>query len=418
MDLLIRKIKQVPLYFSKITLRKTLFYYMIIAIGLVVICIILTNIFCKNWEDLILYKYQEKEKIQLIKEIKNSKDTDAKFYISFNGQIYNYYVMKPLDKALMMIFSAIRNFSAIIYSISAIIIIVHLFYKTKLKEPIWILKEEMKYISRNDLSFECSYNSGDEMGYLCESFDKMRRQMITNQTNIWNLMEQQQKINAAFAHDLRTPLTVLHGYTDFLIKYYPQGKITEEKLLDTLKTMDRQIERLNKFTRTMNELTRFEEFEIVRKKESLKKIKKEIMATISALSNLHNIEITLEDLILDLEEEKKTEQNYILDHNIILEVIDNLLSNALRYAKSKIEITIGKRNDILEIYVKDDGRGFTKEEITMAAKPYFTDKIQTEEHFGLGLTICEMLCKKHGGRLTLFNSIEKGAIVLAEFFAS
>ncbi len=74
------------------------------------------------------------------------------------------------------------------------------------------------------LDFSCIYRSEDEMGELCDTFEQMRHQLAENQEKIEDLMEGQRRLNAAFAHDLRTPLTVLRGYTDFLSRYCPEGK--------------------------------------------------------------------------------------------------------------------------------------------------------------------------------------------------
>ena len=53
------------------------------------------------------------------------------------------------------------------------------------------------------------------MGRLCQSFEEMRQELVCNKENMWKLVDRQKELNAAFAHDLRTPLTVLKGYTDF-----------------------------------------------------------------------------------------------------------------------------------------------------------------------------------------------------------
>ena len=82
---------------------------------------------------------------------------------------------------------------------------------------------------------------------------------MENHQKMWDMMEEQKRLNHAFAHDLRTPLTVLHGYIDFLYKYYPQGMIREEKLMDTLRMMDRQVVRLKKFGDTMKSVSTLEE---------------------------------------------------------------------------------------------------------------------------------------------------------------
>ena len=68
------------------------------------------------------------------------------------------------------------------------------------------------------------------------------------------------RLNAAFAHDLRTPLTVLKGQSDILIKYTPE--LSEEKIIETAKMMQRHIARLENYVNTMNTLQRLEDIEI------------------------------------------------------------------------------------------------------------------------------------------------------------
>ena len=63
--------------------------------------------------------------------------------------------------------------------------------------------------------------------------------------------------------------------------------------------------------------------------------------------------------------------------------------------------------------------GESKEELTKAVSPYYREKTeddgQDSSHFGIGLSISALLCKKHGGELELANSIHGGAIVCAVF---
>jgi signal transduction histidine kinase len=94
-----------------------------------------------------------------------------------------------------------------------------------------VLKKATEKVADNDLSVEIEYDIKDEMGELCNSFEYMRKQLVANNQKMWEMMEEQKRLNAAFAHDLRTPLTVLRGYTDFLSQYVPTGKIDDKKLI-------------------------------------------------------------------------------------------------------------------------------------------------------------------------------------------
>jgi signal transduction histidine kinase len=90
------------------------------------------------------------------------------------------------------------------------------------------------------------------------------------------------------------------------------------------------------------------------------------------------------------------------------------MGNALRYAREKIQVRIQLEKGKLFLYIKDDGGGFDKRSLMNAKKPYFTTE---KGHFGLGLTICKLLCEKHGGTLEVTNGIHGGGIVCASFFA-
>jgi K+-sensing histidine kinase KdpD len=115
---------------------------------------------------------------------------------------------------------------------------------------------------------------------------------------------------------------------------------------------------------------------------------------------------------------KQSCEKLYLDEAIVFEVVENLLSNAFRYAGSIIKVTIEADEEMkqLLISVNDDGKGFSMNDLGMATKPYYKDnKEEKSYHFGIGLYICKLLCEKHGGSLALANSVEQGAIVTASF---
>lgn len=93
-------------------------------------------------------------------------------------------------------------------------------------------------ISRNDLNFSIEYDSKDELGKLCNSFEIMRTTLAENFSDMWRQVEERRQLNAAFAHDLRTPLTVLKGYDEML-------KASDDpKTRDTAATMEKHILRM------------------------------------------------------------------------------------------------------------------------------------------------------------------------------
>ena len=309
------------------------------------------------------------------------------------------------------------RFSGFFYLAAAVILMLKQFFKNRLKSPFALLEKGVLEIQKQNLQFSLEYESQDEMGQLLKSMDKMRETLVENYEYMWKLIEEQKQLNAAFAHDLRTPLTVLKGYCEFLSRYLPQGAVSQEKMTDILLLMTNQLERLSDFSKTMKEVRNLDEYPIEKEKTELFHFCRTIEGIVEAL-NMGGA-VTLSVKYLSEEMEKQT---VFFDENIVLEVLDNLLSNAIRFAKSQVivsvEIEEKAAGKYMYLYVEDDGKGFLDSELHKAIAPYYSSE-QEEEHFGIGLYICNMLCNLHGGTVSLANRIEgNGAIISASFLIS
>lgn len=309
------------------------------------------------------------------------------------------------------------RFSVFFYLVVAVFFMLKQFYKNRLERPFALLEKGVQEIQNQNLQFSLEYESKDEMGKLLKSMDKMRETLVENYEHMWKLVEEQKQLNAAFAHDLRTPLTVLKGYCEFLSRYLPEGAVSQEKMTDILLLMVRQLERLSDFSKTMKEVRNLDEYPIEKEMIELFHFCKTIEGITEALNMGGDIQLSVKYLSLEIEKEK-----VLFDENIVLEVLDNLLSNAIRFAQKQVivslEIEEKGTQKYMYLYVEDDGKGFSDSELYKAIGPYYSGE-QEEEHFGIGLHICNMLCKLHGGTINLANRIEdKGAIVSASFLIS
>ena len=279
------------------------------------------------------------------------------------------------------------------------------FYNRELKKPIDILLDASRQIADNQLDFKVEYNKQNELGMLCTAFDDMRSALYDNNLEMWRSLEERKRLNSAFSHDLRTPLTVLRGYTDFLGKYIPDGKITEEKLLSVISMMNGQISRLEHYTQKMNAVQKLED--IVPNECDI--LEEELFAALSETGRM----ICGDDFRMNGIPAHKT---IAVDTGLVMQVYENLISNAVRYAEKSVVVNCSIFEDILTISVLDDGKGFTEEALKNAAQPFFRDEKEPDKtHFGLGLYICRILCEKCGGSLTVENH-ENGGKVTAQFF--
>lgn len=391
MGMLSRLLKKLKNNITSASLKKSLAIYIFIGLVVSALWSLVMILFFENWRGVIYEVHSIKQPYE---SFNNGSD-----YVMVEV-IYNKEVNKQIFILNIFVIASI-----LIGAVTTIGGVSHLFYKKKLKEPISILKSEMVYLGHDDLSFDCSYISNDEMGEICLTFNQMRLQLLENKKNLWALMESQRDLNAAFAHDIRTPLTVMKGYIQMLSTYYKSGKFSEEKVFETLQTLERQINRMESFSNNMKEINAIDDWKLSYREQSVKDLLDRVKQNITGISK--------ERIRIDTSSLESTDIMILCDENLIQEVVDNLIINALRYVVSQIDIIINLEQDKLYLYIKDDGRGFSKELLDKGIRPYFTT---SDGHAGLGLTICRTLCKKHGGSLELMNSVQGGAIACAYFY--
>ena len=278
-----------------------------------------------------------------------------------------------------------------------------LFYKRHMQKPLAILDHAAGQIADNNLDFKIVYDKEDEMGKLCSSFEKMRQALQESNEEMWRQMEERKRLNAAFSHDLRTPLTVLKGQSELLRQYAP--KMTAEKVSDISEMMHRHIVRLEEYVQTMGELQRLEDIEIVRQSITLEALCKQLEETGEAVRNGKGF-------FYEVIGNRDSDLN--IDAAIVMRVYENLLANAVRFAKKKIMVSAELQDGYLYLKVSDDGAGFAEKDLENATKPFYKTVRETDnEHFGMGLNICKILCEKHGGYIRLNN--RNGAVVTAAF---
>lgn len=291
----------------------------------------------------------------------------------------------------------------IAYFLLAILVSAYTFFRNKMNIPLTQLENAAQKISEKDLDFEIEYSGNDEMGKLCESFEIMRQQLAKNNIEMWNMIEEQKRVQHILAHDIRTPLTVTKGYTDILLEYIPQGKCSQEKILETLKCINRNTNRLENFVNRISDMQKLDEIKVSREET-------DIHTLFEALKE--NATIICRDKTLTFTSESSS-KTVLTDGAVLEQIVINLVSNAVRYAKKEIRLDCRCTDGHLFITVSDDGKGFSDEAILHASEAYFTEEDKTKGiHYGLGLAICRELCEKLEGKISFSN--DNGAIVRVE----
>lgn len=277
------------------------------------------------------------------------------------------------------------------------------YYRKKLREPITQLQNGVERIQEDNLDFHIEYDGDDELGRLCCSMEKMRRELRQKHKALWESLEQRKLLNASVSHDLRTPITVLKGYLDYLEKNIPQDKLTEDMLFDTVSSMQGAVNRLELYVESVRDIEKIENIEIEKRSENVKLLLNELRSNVLQLAGNKEIIIS-NDITVD---------KIQIDKGVFFRILENLLQNALRYAEKQVSINLSHKKDFLILTVKDDGKGFSAADLEKATTVFYSND-KEKQHFGIGLSVCKILCEKHGGLLYVGNQKEKGACVTAK----
>lgn len=368
------------IFAKRSSLNQSLLLYLFIGVFAVALATLLTISICVSWERLII--------------MPESEEVFFWAYLSWT----------PPTTSLPMIqlLEAIRHYAVFVYGFLGIYFATKMFYRKRILQPITILEKSIEEIEKGNYQHTVYYTTYDEFEKTSFGLDHLRLTLQANEKKLNDLYHDQKKVNAAFSHDLRTPLATIQNNLELMEAYYEQDRLSPEAFEKSAIKIKNSITRLSSFSETMQQLQKLEDRPLHKTLQPLNQIEEHLQE----ISQHHpEKEITI------TKEYPRITIKYDLD--LINEVVENLLNNAYRFAKKRIDITITLQEKLLIIYVKDDGSGFSKKELLTATEPYYSQN--KNSHFGLGLTIAEALTQKHGGNLKIANSIDGGAIVSAVF---
>ncbi len=208
------------------------------------------------------------------------------------------------------------------------------------------------------------------------------------------------------SHDFRIPLTSIKGYVDLILdgEAGEFNEMQKEFLTIVKQNSDRLISLINDFL----DISRIESgkmnFNI--KPENLKSLVQEVVNTFQKFIDEKKMEI-------DLKLSDKLPK-VLVDHDRIIQVLNNLVSNAVKYTPpmGKVKVAVIKKKNYIVVSVSDTGVGIsTKDQEKLFTKFYRVDSSLIKETggSGLGLSICKTIIERHGGKIWVKSEENKGS---------
>jgi signal transduction histidine kinase len=234
----------------------------------------------------------------------------------------------------------------------------------------------------------------DELQTMARTFNRMIQRLQEN-------MEKQKQFVSDASHELKTPLTVIMSYANFLRRHGIENKEMTDEAVEAIYS---EATRIQKMTETFLDLANLEKDEVLEINEvNLVSLSQYILKQIK---HVYDREISLhyeEDRFIIRADELKIKQVIII-----------LLDNAMKYSKDKIDVFLEKNEQEVIIRVKDYGIGIPQEEIiNIFERFYRVDKARSRETggTGLGLHIAKSIMELHKGKINIISKEGIGTTV-------
>jgi len=222
-------------------------------------------------------------------------------------------------------------------------------------------------------------------------------------TDFMQAMRVKDEFIASVSHELRTPLTSISGYVSILL----EREDLPQQVLTQLEVVDRNADRLRRLVSDLLHTAQADEgpMHVVRSRTDVSEIVRQSVRAAGPAARAAEIDVEVEapDVLLA-----------VVDPQRMAQVVDNLVSNALKYTPSggSARVVLGVDGDRLELAVTDTGIGIEAADLARLFTRFFRARHAAEQSIqgvGLGLSITRSIVESHGGRIEVESEVGRGS---------
>ncbi|WP_294954349.1 HAMP domain-containing sensor histidine kinase [uncultured Eubacterium sp.] len=262
--------------------------------------------------------------------------------------------------------------------------------------PIKKLSDGANEIAGGNLDYHIDYDSTNEIGTTVKSINDMTEKLKNLMQTKEEIEQSRKEMTAGIAHDLRTPLTSIKGYVEGLMDGIANTPEKQERYLNTIYSSAKDMENLLDELLT---LSRFEEGKI-----KLEQIRIDIVQFLREYLNERPQDNRA--VITFTPPSYKGSLDVMLDPNRFSRVLNNIISNAIKYSstarKPRIDISLEVYDKSVIIALKDNGIGISDENLKHIFESFYrADQARTrvQDGSGLGLAVCKEIVELHNGHI-------------------
>ncbi len=298
---------------------------------------------------------------------------------------------------------------AIITAASAILLLAVILYPVlrKLYRPMERLTAVATTMAEGDFSARSNYHSRDEVGRLAHSFNYLAENVNSHIHELEATAEEKQNLADTLAHEIRTPLTAVEGYAQYL----QYAAVNEDEKYESLQYIIEESRRLSHMCGILLKMASLRGEKAVKKEINLTELIRKAHRTMSAKRRNDNVRITT----------YKRDDSFIKGESALIEsLITNLLDNAVKACSDggMVRVYTEEKDDAVLLIVEDDGRGMNEEQLKHLGEQFYRpDKARSRQQggAGLGIALCFEIAKSHDATIEYQSSLGEGTRVSVTF---
>lgn len=295
-------------------------------------------------------------------------------------------------------------FVSISVCVSVVLATVLFFILKRLSSPLAKLTAGTAAVAKGDYSVRTDVSGKDEFAELSEGFNYMTEQISDQIAALERVADQKQQLVDDLSHEMRTPLTSIHGYAEYLLN----AAVDEEERIDALLCIMSESERLGKLSQSLLDISYANNAPIVKTSVAVEDIFDSIEKRFEMKASSLGVELSM-----------KTDAVHINGDGALLELLfSNLTDNAIKACRDsqikKVSVVMTEDVGCAVLTVKDTGRGMTEDEIHHITEPFYrTDRARSRADggAGLGLALCRRIVDAHSGEMEFSSKLGEGTTV-------
>ncbi|WP_339009489.1 coaggregation-regulating histidine kinase CarS [Fusobacterium animalis] len=265
----------------------------------------------------------------------------------------------------------------------------------KISETALEIKKSKNFSRRIELD-----NSEDEIHKMASAFNEML-------DTVEETFIHEKQFSSDVSHELRTPITVILAQSDYALDYVD----TLEEAMESFEVMNRQAKKMTSLINQIMELSKLErQNEIEKERINFSNIILQLLEDYRTLLENSNIE-----LITNIEKDLRIYGNKLMIERLFI----NLFTNAMKFTKTTISVSLNRINKEIILQIKDDGVGIAKEEQKYIWDRFFqinnSRNKDKNRGSGLGLSMVNKIAQLHSATIEVESEIGKGACFIVRF---